>query len=43
VLPETAAEEDLAAANSMMTISFTGAEVIGFAAAGLIAAQLPIE
>jgi MFS transporter, DHA3 family, macrolide efflux protein len=43
VLPETAADEELAAANSLMTISFTAAEVIGFTVAGLIAAQLPIE
>ena len=42
VLPETASDADLAAANSLMTISFTSAQVIGFATAGLIAARLPI-
>jgi MFS family permease len=42
LLPEVASEEELAAANALMTISLTGAQTIGFAAAGVIAAQLPI-
>lgn len=37
VLPEVAAEEDLAAANSLMAISAFGSTAIGFAATGLIA------
>ena len=43
VLPELAAEEELAAANSMMTISSIGSTTIGFAASGLIASRFPIE
>jgi MFS family permease len=42
LLPEAAPEEELAAANALMTISLSGAQTVGFAAAGLIAAQLPI-
>jgi predicted MFS family arabinose efflux permease len=42
VLPEVASDEELAAANALMTISFTAAETIGFAAAGLIAARFSI-
>ncbi|HLE15763.1 MAG TPA: MFS transporter [Anaerolineales bacterium] len=37
VLPETANDEDLAAANSMIAISSFGSTAIGFAASGLIA------
>ena len=43
VLPEIATEEELNAANSLMAISSFGALVIGYAAAGLIAGQYPIE
>jgi CRP-like cAMP-binding protein len=43
VLPDLAAEEDLAAANALMQISSVGAEAIGFAGAGLIAGVLPIQ
>jgi CRP-like cAMP-binding protein/predicted MFS family arabinose efflux permease len=43
VLPEIASDEELAAANSMVTISSIGAQAIGFAAAGLIAARFSIE
>src|SRR6476661_7913831 len=42
LLPEVAPEEELSAASALMTISLTGAQTIGFAAAGVIAAQLPI-
>jgi CRP-like cAMP-binding protein/Na+/melibiose symporter-like transporter len=37
VLPETAREEELAAANSMIAISSFGSTAVGFAASGLIA------
>ncbi len=43
VLPEVATDEELAAANSFMAISSFGSTAIGFAAAGLIASQFPIE
>jgi hypothetical protein len=43
VLPETASDQELAAANSMMTISQIGALTIGYAAAGLTATQFSIE
>src|SRR5690349_1782700 len=43
LLPETAPDEELAAANAFMAISSFGSTAIGFAAAGLIAAQFPIE
>jgi MFS family permease len=43
VLPEVASDEQLAAANSMMTISSIGAQAIGFAASGLIASRFAIE
>lgn len=42
VLPEIASDEELAAANSMVTISSIGAQAIGFAAAGFIASRLNI-
>ena len=42
VLPEVASDDELTAANSMMTISSIGSNVIGFAAAGLIASQASI-
>jgi CRP-like cAMP-binding protein/predicted MFS family arabinose efflux permease len=43
VLPEIASEEELAAANSLMSISSFGSTAVGFALAGLIAGALPIE
>jgi len=43
VLPESAPDEELAAANSLMAISTFGSTAIGFAASGLIAANYPIE
>jgi CRP-like cAMP-binding protein/sugar phosphate permease len=43
VLPEVAPEEELAAANSMMSISSFGSTAVGFAASGFIASTLPIE
>jgi CRP-like cAMP-binding protein/predicted MFS family arabinose efflux permease len=43
VLPEIASEEELNAANSLMAISSFGSLVVGYAAAGLIASQYPIE
>jgi MFS family permease len=43
LLPETASDEELAAANAFMAISSFGWIAIGFAAAGLIAAQFPIQ
>jgi MFS family permease len=43
VLPEIASDEELASANSLMSISSFGSTAIGFAASGLIAATMPIE
>jgi len=43
VLPEVAAEEDLAAANSLMAISAFGSTAIGFAATGFIASAADIS
>jgi len=43
LLPEVAADEELAAANSLMAVSSFGSTAIGFAASGLIAAKYPIE
>ena len=43
VLPEIASDAELAAANSMVTISSIGAQAIGFAAAGFIASRLDIN
>jgi MFS family permease len=43
LLPELATDEELATANSMMTISTIGAQAIGFSLAGLIASNLSIE
>ncbi len=43
VLPEVAADEELAAANSLMAISSFGSTAIGFAASGLIASRFPID
>ncbi len=43
VLPEIASEEELAAANSLMSISSFGSTAVGFALSGLIASTLPIE
>jgi CRP-like cAMP-binding protein/sugar phosphate permease len=43
VLPEVAADEELAAANSLMVISSFGSTAIGFAASGLIAGAADIK
>lgn len=43
VIPEIASDEELAAANSFLAISAFGSTAVGFAAAGLIASQFPIE
>jgi CRP-like cAMP-binding protein len=43
VLPEVAPDEELAAANSFMSISTFGSTAIGFAASGLIAARASID
>lgn len=43
VLPEIASDEELAAANSLMTISTIGSSTVGFAAAGLIASRFSID
>ena len=43
LMPELATDEELAAANSMMTISTIGAQAIGFSLAGLIASNLSID
>lgn len=42
ILPETAPDEELAAANSLIAISSFGSTAVGFAASGLIAARFPI-
>ena len=42
LLAEVASEEELVAANSMMTISAIGATTIGYAAAGLISSQFSV-
>lgn len=42
VLGEIASEEELNAANSMMAVSSYGAQVVGYAVAGLITSQFPI-
>src|SRR5919197_4804905 len=43
VLPDIASDEELAAANSFLSISSFGSTAIGFAAAGLLAAQFDVE
>ena len=43
VVPEVASDEELAAANSLRTISTIGSTTIGFAASGLIASTLSIN
>jgi CRP-like cAMP-binding protein/predicted MFS family arabinose efflux permease len=43
VLPETATDEDLAAANALMAVSTVGATMFGFAAAGLIVSNISVE
>ena len=43
VVPEVASDEDLAAANSLMSISSFGSTAVGFAAAGLIASAANIN
>ena len=42
VLPELASDEELAAANSLMSISTVGSTAVGYAAAGLLAAQFEL-
>lgn len=42
VLPEVAPDEELAAANSMMTISSVGSMTVGYAAAGLLASDASV-
>lgn len=43
VLPELASDEELAAANSLMSISTVGSTAIGYAAAGLLAAHIELS
>ena len=43
VLPETTTDEDLAAANALMAVSYVGATIFGFAAAGFIVSSLSAE
>src|SRR5262245_57587789 len=42
LLPETAPEDELAAANAFMAVSAYGLNALGYAAAGLTAARLPL-
>jgi CRP-like cAMP-binding protein/sugar phosphate permease len=43
LVPESAPDEELAAANSLIAISSFGSTAVGFAASGLIASRYPIE
>jgi MFS family permease len=43
VVPEVATEDELAAANALMSVSSIGSTTIGFAAAGIIASSTHIE
>lgn len=43
VLPEVASDRELSAANALISISSVGAQMFGFAAAGLIVSNLPVE
>jgi MFS family permease len=43
VLPEVASDEELSSANALMSISTVGSQMLGFAAAGLIVSNLPVE
>jgi DHA3 family macrolide efflux protein-like MFS transporter len=43
ILPDVASDEELAAANSFLSISSFGSTAIGFAAAGLLASSFQIE
>jgi CRP-like cAMP-binding protein/predicted MFS family arabinose efflux permease len=43
ILPETATDKDLAAANALMTVSSVGATMFGFAAAGFIVTNISVE
>ena len=43
VLPEVASDEELSSANALMSISSVGSQMIGFAAAGFIVSNLPVE
>ena len=43
VLPEVASDKELSAANALLSISSVGSQMFGFAAAGLIVSNLPVE
>jgi MFS family permease len=43
VLPEVASDDELSSANALMSISSVGSQMIGFAVAGMIVANLPVE
>lgn len=43
VLPDVASNEELAAANSLLSVAHTGALGLGFAVAGFITANYPVE
>ena len=43
VLPEVASDEELSSANALMSISSVGSQMLGFAAAGLIVSNFPVE
>jgi MFS family permease len=43
VLPDVATEQELASANSLLSISSVGAMGLGYAAAGFITSNLPVE
>ena len=43
VLPEVASDEELSSANALMSVSSVGSQMIGFALAGLIVSNLPVE
>jgi MFS family permease len=43
VLPETATDEELGAANSLMSISTVGSTALGYAAAGLLASRMDLD
>jgi len=43
VLPEVASDEELSSANALMSVSSVGSQMMGFALAGFIVANLPVE
>ena len=43
MLPEVASDEELSSANALMSISSIGSQMIGFALAGFIVANLPVQ